>query len=288
MNAGALLAAGLVVRGALSRQRPIEQTVYLAKWPIDHFTIEILIPELLARGDEAVEPLIGNVEERFSREVEFGTLAQVFCLGRIGGARAEQFLRETLRDRVRFEHPTHRSVRWEEFTCFAYAECAGERAVADLRGLYERSADPAKNGRWAILAALAKTGSREGALFALDHIQELFQVLDERPDSGGDGAATEIAQARARATAATLLAAEGPDQLRQIPVYRILRYRPFRSGREDDNLAAEFVWPESLTDSLPSTRELRDTWRESGIGIRERWDTLLKAAAAGDEGGALD
>lgn len=93
--------------------------------------------------------------------------AAAFCLGRIGGPKAEAFLGKLVRTKVDFKEDE--DWLWEKVVCFAYAECAKERAVSNLVELYDRcNGKYPEMQRWAVIAALAKTQSRGGVIFELD------------------------------------------------------------------------------------------------------------------------
>jgi hypothetical protein len=135
-------------------------------------TESVLIPGLIGKGKAAVGPLVEASRQAFEARsgprqtwILNGTL---FCLGRIGGPDAEAFLSKVVAERVDFQDTM--DSEWQKTACFAYAECAGARAVPVLVGVYQRC-ETAKvdDARKTVLAALSKTGSKEGAAFVREH-----------------------------------------------------------------------------------------------------------------------
>jgi len=135
-------------------------------------TKRVLIPGLIRKGKAAVEPLIDAsrraLEARSGPRLTWPLNGTLFCLGRIGGPDAEAFLSEVVSERVDFQDYT--DSEWQKTACFAYAECAGARAVPVLVGVYRRC-ETAKvdDARKTVLAALSKTGSKEGTAFVREH-----------------------------------------------------------------------------------------------------------------------
>ncbi|MHC4502666.1 MAG: hypothetical protein ACYTFI_05115 [Planctomycetota bacterium] len=135
-------------------------------------TESVLIPGLIGKGKAAVGPLIDAsrqaLEARSGPRQTWILNGTLFCLGRIGGADAEAFLSKVVAERVDFQD--NMDSEWQKTACLAYAECAGGRAVPVLVGVYQRC-ETAKvdDARKAVLAALSKTGSKEGTAFVREH-----------------------------------------------------------------------------------------------------------------------
>jgi hypothetical protein len=120
-------------------------------------TQTVLLPGLIAKGEPAVRPLIDASRSALARDagaakrwVLSGTL---HCLGRIGGAQAEGFLEEIVRERVDFADVME--APWQKTACLAYAECAGRRAAPLLVEVYGRIGEAdARDARDAVIKAL--------------------------------------------------------------------------------------------------------------------------------------
>lgn len=180
-NLAALVTVTVVIPVSVVEARTTESMVgWLGGLP-SHIRVASrdLIPELIARGEEAVPELHAALQKELTQLDEPHTerVAQIlYCLGQIGGDRAEMVLKEVVTgDRI-FQKDA--DWRWGSVACTAYADCANERAVDPLKELYRRceSEDAGIQSAMA-LCALPRTGQREGVFFVLDHIDEL-QVND--------------------------------------------------------------------------------------------------------------
>lgn len=263
-----VLAVATVGFGA-ARAGTLDQAIVpLSYSPAAREVYQLVMPRIIRSGDEAVKPLIVACERAVERVDDLDNAFVVsrasFCLAKIGGPEAEQFVGKLVRERVDFSTGCVYS-EWAHHVCFAYAECAGDRAAPDLIALYERRG----HGRWAesryaVLAALVKTGGKVGVLFALDHIDELL-ALDEDDVSDYDCIA-EVVDG--------LIDSHEPDELRRLPLYGRnlfggLDRVPVESIREDS--------AEDLVTKLPPRGEIRwrndvvQRWRTMGQDTLQRW-----------------
>lgn len=221
----------------------------------------IVLPALIAKGETAAAPLVGALNNALAigegAEKKDTVASAAYCLGKIGGAQAAACLGEVVRTQVDFKKQSGASAdkdfydqRWRRAVCFAYGEAASAQAVPDLIALYERSSDEsAREQRWAILSALARTRSRAGLAFVFDHMDVL---LEKARGGGADSGESEVA----RATAAVLVAPPNPESLKTIPSGPAIGLRGL--GR----LAGASGEPEQA-------------WRASGDEIRKRWMEVL-------------
>lgn len=171
LNATFLALAALSVPASYIYAGSTSRMIALLDYPCSG-TKTVLIPGLIRKGEAAVGPLVDASTQALKARsgprqtwILNGTL---FCLGRIGGPDAEAFLSKVVAERVDFQDSM--DSEWQKTACFAYAECAGGRAVPVLVGVYQRC-ETAKvdDARKTVLAALSKTGSEEGAAFVREH-----------------------------------------------------------------------------------------------------------------------
>ena len=232
-------------------------------------TESVLIPGLIRKGKAAVGPLVEASRQAFEikswprrKWILDGTL---FCLGRIGGADAEAFLSKVVAERVDFQD--NMDSEWQKTACFAYAECAGARAVPALIEVFKRcEGDPAGGFNWVPLAALVRTASRDGVVFALDNME----VLVRSAERGNNTVA--------RVAAGALLFMPSPVELAALPVQKhaktdLSKWRSASSGvdtafrtrlasfGEDPDFKPGYLW---------------NTWEADGEKIRAYWVSALK------------
>ena len=264
INVVFLVAAVVTVAVGATRIGTLDQAITpLSYSPAAREVYQLVMPRIIRSGDEAVGPLIAECERAIKRvdhlDNAFAVSRASFCLAKIGGLQAEPYLGRLVRERVDFSTGCVYS-QWAHHVCFAYAECGGERAAPDLIALYDRSGQ----GRWvesryAVLAALVKTGSKEGVLFALDHINELL-VLDEDDVSDYDCVA-EVVDG--------LIDSHDANELRKLPVYGRYLFGgldrvPLESIRKDS--------PAELVTKLPPRSRIR--WRNDVV---PRWEAMGEA-----------
>jgi hypothetical protein len=96
-----------------------------------------ILPALIGQGELVVSELIEASELAASDQHTLAGPSACFCLGAIGGDAAEQYLGDLIRTRIQFERSWSTS-QWEKSACYAYAECARQRAVEDLIALHGR------------------------------------------------------------------------------------------------------------------------------------------------------
>jgi hypothetical protein len=233
----------------------------------------IIMPRIVAHGQEAVGALIHATNEAIGDTDDFrrmNTLKNTtFCLACIGSPEAEEFLAELLEEHA---NPSDfYDVRWYEGACFAYARCAGPRAVNDLVTLFEKMPrTEERDERVFLLVALAVTASKRGVAFTLDHMELLFKGME----SGRNGSKMRVAQA----TAECLVFGTDPKALTQIPVYRdcVVAGAVWLAEPRPNDYTSEFFWTESSENRLRPTREIEAAWKKDPASIRKRWADLLQ------------
>ncbi|MBU4273586.1 MAG: hypothetical protein KKE86_08005 [Planctomycetes bacterium] len=232
-----------------------------------------VLPDIVARGEQAVGPLIQAAREALHNDDDY-TRSNIlsrstFCLACIGGQEAEQFLSQLFNEHVNFVDRSNR--RWHKAVCFAYARCAGPRAVDDLIAIFDKmESGEQKENRWVPLVALVVTGSKRGVSFTLDHMDILLRKMD----FGGDGNEMRVAQAAAEA----LVYGSDPTALRELPVYRdvSLMGAIWLADPRPNDYTSEFYWTSKSEKRLRPPEEIESTWKKNSDTIRKRWDTLLK------------
>jgi hypothetical protein len=227
-----------------------------------------VMPGIVARGEEAVGPLIEATNEAMANNDSYTRMNVVvhgtFCLARIGGPEAEEFLAGLLkqhRDPDDFGyHHGFRAVH------FAYARCAGPRAVNDLICVFkEMPPDADIDNRWIPLIALLTTGSKEGIEFVFDHMD----ILLERLEFCGDGNEQSVLQA----ALGELVFGSDPQTLKEIPVYRDVHLSGDTSIAQPrpNDYNSEFFWTRSSKSGLHQEKEIRSEWETNEASIRQRW-----------------
>jgi hypothetical protein len=258
-----ILGVGTAVRGSIV-PRTTEQLVSLSGYSVSAVYREVL-PEIIRRGPESVDPLIEATRRSLERKRADNTLATValFSLGRICTSEAEAFLGEITRDHTRPDG--NRVPLWERAGVYGYARCGGPRAVDDLVALHERAAD---RYRWLSLTALAATASRAGVLRALDEMDALLEAAR----GGDDGGRIALV------TAATLMEASDSKALATLPVMRRVHMvgGPPLVESSPDDLRAEFYWTDENEAVLArDPGELAQRWSHEAENIREHWLSVL-------------
>lgn len=232
-----------------------------------------IMPRIVGNGQKAVEPLIAATNEALGSSDEFRRLYTIgnasFCLGRIGGPEAEDFLSGLLKRQAIPDN--YCDIRWYKQACFAYARCAGPRAVDDIVALFEKSPHTTeKDDRAFFLVALAITGSRRGVAFALDHMDLLLQQMENSSD-GSD-------ISRIQATAQALVFGKDAHDLMDVPVYRdgLLVGNVSVVDPRPNDYASEFYWTESSRSGLRTPAEIEAAWKKDPAAIKKRWADLLQ------------
>ncbi|RMD65230.1 hypothetical protein D6833_03265, partial [Candidatus Parcubacteria bacterium] len=174
-----------------------------------------VMPKIVAHGEDSIAPLIQATNKAMANDDPYArsnvVVHATFCLAQIGGPEAEQFLAGLLK---RYREPDDFGYRrGYKAVHFAYARCAGPRAVNDLIRVFEEMPPGAEQDeRWIPLVALLVTGSRRGVEFVLDHMD----LLLDRMEHGVDGNETRVLQA----ALGRLVFGTDPQALKEIPVYR--------------------------------------------------------------------
>jgi len=267
-----LLAAAAVIAYGRAKVNTLEHQIASLRYSQPQVCSKVM-PGIVARGEDAVEPLVQAARDALDNDDDYVRgnilIASTFCLAGIGGRQAEQFLAELLNERVDFADVSDR--RWHKAACFSYARCAGPRAADDLVALFQRMPHR-ENGddRWVPLVALAITGSREGVLFVLDHMDLLLRGLEW----GGDGNERRVLQAAAEA----LVLGSDVRLLREIPAYRavFLVGAIWRAEPRPNDYTFEFFWTRSSESRLRPPEEIAATWKKDSAAIRKRWAELLQ------------
>lgn len=231
-----------------------------------------VMPSIVARGEEAVDPLIGAIDSAMANGDSYRRSNTVvhatFCLSRIGGAKAAEYLANLLKQHREPDDYGYR--RGFKAVHFAYARCVGPQAVSGLIDAFEKSpVTKDRDDRWIPLVALLLTGSREGVMFVLDH----FEVLLDQMQGACDGNEASVLQA---ATGA-IVYGDTVDALRAIPVYRdvsLMGDTKLAEARPND-YNSEFFWIPSSESSLRKVRAIASKWESNSVLIRNRWSELL-------------
>lgn len=231
-----------------------------------------LMPGIVARGKEAIGPLIEATNKAMANDDEY-TRANVvvhatFCLSRIGGPEAEKFLAGLVKQHRDPDDFGYR--RGYKAVHFAYARCAGPRAVNDLVRVFdEMPSDADMDDRWIPLIALLITGSKEGIEFVFDHMD----ILLERLEFGADGNERSVIQA----ALGELVFGSDPQALKEIPVYRDIELMGDTSIAEPhfNDYNSEFFWTQLSKSRLHQEEDIRSEWETNEAAIRQRWSEVL-------------
>ncbi len=232
---------------------------------------DLVIPYVLKAGDQSVPALIAAIDDAFDRlnePLQPGQIVPyVWCLTRIGGPDADAALSKLLETRI---HDTaHGDGRWQLVVACLIAESGGADAVPPLKQLYDR--EPDKGLRQIALGALARTGSRAGALFAIDHLVEMV------PDNFDGESTIHPVTAGVVEVIARILA--GTRDLRLLKTVELFNEGPGRRSmfglpmnRPSADSSAELpsdVLADSLIDSIQqlSTEDLQ--------ALRDAWEHIL-------------
>lgn len=225
----------------------------------------IVVSGLVARGEEAVEPLIEVSKSALANPQGLATdrraIPAVYCLGKIGGEKAAAHLASVFREKVAGSQRT--DYPWQRAVCFAYAQTGGARAALDIIPLY-RSVKPnsADDEYWIILAALAMTCSRPGAQFVMQHMDELVARAESRDD----------ASVLAEAVVAAFLAMGPPEALRSLPAASLSGIRGFYYLEPKTSLDRYRDACRKRYDSL----DYRKLWSEHKAEVRRYWMKTLQ------------
>ena len=273
IHAAFLLAAtGVIVYGE-TKADTLEYQIASLRYHHGPEACSKIMPAIVSRGSDAVEPLILaattalNNEDLYARKNML--IGITFCLGRIGGDKAESFLAQLVKQHM--DSTDWYDRRWQRSACFAYARCAGPRAMNDLVALFEKTPHTEdRDERWVPLVALAMTGSKSGVSFALDHMSILFDGME----GGGNSDEMSIVQAAAE----RLVFGSDPQALAEIPVYRevTLMGATWLANPRPNDYTSEFYWTDASQSKIRVTSEILSTWKDRSAAIRKRWDERLK------------
>lgn len=232
-----------------------------------------IMPRIVADREKSIQPLIGAIKEALNNTDGYTRMNTVkhatFCLACIGGPEIETFLSQLLTQRA--TPSDYCDLNWYKGTCFAYARCAGPRAVDDLVTLFEKMPHTdERDDRVFLLVALTMTGSKRGVAFTLDHMDLLVQQMD----GGGDGSEMRVAQAAAEC----LIFGTDPELLPKIPAYRdcVLMGATWLAEPRPNDYTSEFYWTESSENGLRSPKEIEAAWRKDYALIKKRWADQFK------------
>jgi len=232
-----------------------------------------VMPEIVANGEDSIAPLIEATNRAMDNEDSYTrsnvVIHATFCLSRIGGPEAEQFLAGLLKQHN--EPDDFGGHRGFKAVHFAYARCAGPRAADDLIGLFEKMPDAAdRDERWVPLVALLVTGSRRGVMFVLDHVD----LLLDRMEHGIDGNEQSVIQA----AMGELVFGSDPRALKEIPVYRGVELMGATSIAEPrpNDYNSEFFWIASSEARLHQEQDIKSEWERNAASIRERWTEVFE------------
>jgi hypothetical protein len=168
MNVAALVVSLIVVPSAFAWARMPKNVVAFLGNPL---IVGRVAPAVIALGDRATPHLNDELERWGSGDgyvPTYHVTQACYCLARIGTPAAEASLRRFVM--AQGEHPGVGNERWQLVACCSFAECAGSRAVPDLKQLYATSAGKDFHGlQIASLCGLARTGDPEGVTFVREH-----------------------------------------------------------------------------------------------------------------------
>lgn len=231
-----------------------------------------IMPQIVARGDDAVGPLIQATNKALADDDTYYrsnvVVNATYCLSRIGGPEAEEYLVRLLNEHRNPDDFGYR--RAYEGVHFAYARCAGPRAVTELIRLFKVTpTDEDGDDRWIPLLALLLTGSGQGVAYVLDN----FQILLDRMARTVDGNERRVLQA---ATGCVVFG-DDPEALKDIPVYRGVSLMGDTSVAEPrpNDYNSEFFWIPTSEANLREEKEIRLEWEKNSASIRNRWSKLL-------------
>ncbi len=224
-----------------------------------------VFPELISRGDEAVDPLIRAAERAVpasGRVHEDLATSSLYCLGQICSPEAELFLAEFTRSRIPGRDDP--GGAWRRALVHGYAQCAGSRAVDPLIALHAEAAD---QERWLFLAALVSTGSEPGVIHALDHMEELLDAVDH----------VWPVSPIARAVITALLDGGVAADVRAVPLLRNVHAvgaGPLLDASPND-LRSEFYWTKENEPPIRDRATLEQHGLERARQVRSHWTSAL-------------
>ena len=153
--------------------------------------IQVIIPEIINRGNSCVELLrkemkknfkkVKNTSKRENWRVDRFFPLLPYCLAKIGGRKTEKFLGKFIEKNFHFVKNIQNSDKRAErikviLSIFiAYADCGKQRAAKHLMDLYRTASNRKKT--W-ILISLVKTKNKEGISFILNHFDSLLKIED--------------------------------------------------------------------------------------------------------------
>lgn len=217
---------------------------------------------LIHVGPRAVPALLDALDTaRLSgHDRDFGARLVVacYCLGRVGGAEAEQRLLDVVSNHVVGAEPH----AWRRAACFALADAAGDGAVGSLIALY-RALPADDRDRWSVLAALVRTGEFAGVAFAMENLGVLLEP-DLVDRAAADGATSTVAAILDGRTRLDLLLV--PGLLDATPVAGLERARTGRRESTPSLVAERLAGRWAAEQRVIQTRwanELGNAWRRA-------------------------
>jgi hypothetical protein len=230
-----------------------------------------ILPSLIGQGEVVVSELIA-ASERAASDGGLAGPSACFCLGAIGGDAAEQYLGDLIRTRVRFDRSDSIS-QWEKSACYAYAECARQRAVNDLVALHDRlTSSAAQEQRWITLVALMKTRTARGVIFALDHMEDLLRCANESGDGHDSDAASGVAEA--------LVFYQDPVVIGHLPIYQFICWSAsIAPDLKTGELGQNYFWVDHQRRPLS---EIETAWSTDEDRIRAAWERVMGGRTPSD------
>lgn len=272
MNLGALLLS-IMAGGAgwIAARQPEAAVNTLAITPHS----QVAIPYILKVKEQAVPALATGIHRGFRLSEEpiqpYYIVPYAWCLSRIGTPAASEPLKELLKT-----HATgslHGDGRWQLGAACVYAEGFGASAVPALRELYDRETDSGL--RLVALTALARTGSREGVLLAVDHLAEL--VVEP---FGSDATIHPLTAAVAETVARMLAATRDPDLLRTSNLFGSGSTRLMQFGMPVDPNGKQFPEMPRAAVEAGLIERIQSMSPEENGRLRAEWEAVFEPAGS--------
>lgn len=219
-----------------------------------------VVPELVARGDEAVEALEENIFKRLDGTSVPDWRYAILTLEKICTPRAKDALHRLVK-RIPAA-PEFKRYGWEAHAVVAFAHCGGAEAVDELLALSATTTQPHSSAL--LLSALARTGIRRAVLFVLQHPDALVNDVDRsKPTWDADLSALVLR---------ALMDVNGVQDLRFLPLHR--RGILYAGGTRINELVQETYWVDG--ESPREADRVLLEWREKSPRLAARWEQMLQ------------